>query len=45
MLLSAPYEKLSDTLTDMQQRDLYNSTDSSWKQFLYDHKELIRKKQ
>ena len=44
MLLSAPYEKLSDTLTDMQQRDLYNSTDSSWKQFLYDHKELIRKK-
>lgn len=44
MLLSAPYEKLSDTLSKMQQRDLYNSTDSSWKQFLYDHKELIRKK-
>lgn len=44
MLLSAPYEKLSDTLTNMQERDLYNSTDSAWKQFLYDHKELIRKK-
>lgn len=44
MLLSAPYEKFSDTLTSMQQRDIYNSADSSWKQFLYDHKELIRKK-
>lgn len=44
MLSSAPYSTLSQTFKQMQQRDMYNTADPDWKQFLYDHKELIRAK-